>query len=171
MFSCEYCEISKKSFFIEHLRWLLLEQIILVQIQVLKDYTAKLLCLKLRKHLNIRHQHMLYKVNVVKKMERDEGKYPCWRPASVISPYKLIKTRIHNERFPKYVPTFFPDSYFTKQLWATVRNLYLFSKPNNCYGRAVQGQLSKFIWRNTVTSFRTLNFLSADPTKWSNTLK
>ena len=26
MFSCEFCEISKNTFFIEHLRWLLLEK-------------------------------------------------------------------------------------------------------------------------------------------------
>ena len=36
------------------------------------------------------------------------------------------------------------------------RNLYLFSWPNNyCCCRAVQGQLSKFTWINTVISFTT----------------
>lgn len=36
-------------------------------------------------------------------------------------------------------------------------NLYLLSKTNNyCCGKAVQGHLSKFTRKNTVTSFKTL---------------
>ena len=37
--------------------------------KALKDYTVKLLYQRLAKHLDIRHLHMLYRVNVLKKMK------------------------------------------------------------------------------------------------------
>ena len=37
--------------------------------KALKDYTVKLLYQRLGKHLDIRHLHMLYRVNVLKKMK------------------------------------------------------------------------------------------------------
>ena len=52
--------------------------------------------------------------------------------------------------FSKICSSFFLEQLFHKQL-------YLFSYSSNyCCSRAAQWQVSKFTWRNTVTSSRTL---------------
>ena len=38
---------------------------------------------RLGKHLNIRHLHLLYRVNVLKDTKNALGKCPCWSPALV----------------------------------------------------------------------------------------
>ena len=48
---------------------------------------------RLGKHLNIRHLHLLYRVNVLKDIKNALGKCPCWSPALVTLLYDFIKTR------------------------------------------------------------------------------
>ena len=62
-------------------------------------------------------------------------------------PYDFIKQDSTTEVFEKtwYVSIFFQDK----------KSTFFLASQINCCCRAVQGQPSKFIWINTVTSFRT----------------
>ena len=42
--------------------------------KVLKDYTVKLLYQRLGKYLNIIHLHVLYKLNILKKIKKERNK-------------------------------------------------------------------------------------------------
>lgn len=86
-------------------------------LEVLKNYTVNLLSLRLE---NIkmplacalqREKSVLCKRNVLKKAQ---GKRSCRNPDSVPLPYDFIKTRLHRERFPKYIPIFFSGKLFHK---------------------------------------------------------
>ena len=95
---------------------------------------------------------MLCRVNVLKKIEKGQRKFPYHRPASVTSSYDFIKARLHHGCFLKYVSTFFGTAISQNSERLYLRNPYLFGKPNNyCCGRAVQGQIPKCIPRNIET--------------------
>ena len=74
--------------------------------QVLEDYTAKSLFQRLGRHFTSDLQN-----GSCEKVEMTQGKYLCQKPVSVTLPCNFIKTRI---LFPRNVPNFFQDSYFTK---------------------------------------------------------
>ena len=107
--------------------------------EVLRGYTAKLLYQRLGKHLNQRHLHELYGVNILKQIKKSQEKCPCWRSALVTLPCDFIKMRLYHRRFPKYVSSFFRDSYFKNiSEQVHVSSLHLLSELNNyCCGRDV----------------------------------
>ena len=93
------------------------------------------------------------------RIEKAQGQRPCQSLASVTLPYSFTKTRLHQERFVKDVLTLLGElskiidhilSHTTisrnssEQL--QVRNLNLFSKPNNWrkWGNDFKGQLFSF---------------------------
>ena len=90
---------------------------------------------------------MLFLYSVLVKIE-------CWICASVTALSHFINSTT-NGFWSKFQLFFGTDISQTRRLH--IRNLYLFSKPNSySCGRALQGELSKFTWRNTATAFKTM---------------
>ena len=85
--------------------------------KVLKNYTVNFLSLRLEKHQNaISMCSAKGKKRALQRecFEKGSRKTVMSDPDSVTLPYDFIKTRLHRERFPKYMPIFFSGKLFHK---------------------------------------------------------
>ena len=60
--------------------------------------------------------NVFYRMGVVEKSEKSQGKCLCCSPASVTLACNFIKLELHHGHFPRNTPNFSRNSYFKKQL-------------------------------------------------------